>query len=110
MSRPLKQRHEVRQEIRDTINETAGGIESDRAPALTRPVPDQYRVPENLPDTMKRDHLHFPRFVFQLEREPVAFLEIDFSEGDADDLVCGMVHVPDFKRGRSKVFVPADFV
>lgn len=57
---------------------------------------------------MKGDLRHFPRLIFQLERELVSFFEIDFSERDADDLVCRMVQVSDFKRRRSEAFVPAD--
>jgi hypothetical protein len=76
----------------------------------TRPIPDWNSIPENLSNTMKRDHQHLTRFVFQLKRELVPFLEMDFDEGDADDLFCGMVQVSDLKIGCSEFFVPANSV
>jgi hypothetical protein len=59
---------------------------------------------------MKRDHQHLTRFVFQLERELVPLLKMDFGEGDADDLFDGMIQVSDLKIGCSEFSVPADFV
>jgi hypothetical protein len=59
---------------------------------------------------MKRDHQHLTSFVFQLERELVTLLNTDFGEGDADDLLGGMIQVSDLKMGCSEFSVPADSV
>ena len=59
---------------------------------------------------MKRDHQHLTRFVFQLERELVPLLKMDFGEGDADDLFGGMIQVSNLKIGCSEFSVPADSV
>jgi hypothetical protein len=57
---------------------------------------------------MKRDHQHLTRFVFHLERELVSLLKMDFGEGDADDLLGGMIQVSDLKMGCSEFSIPAD--
>jgi hypothetical protein len=57
---------------------------------------------------MKRDHQHLTRFIFQLERELVSLLKMNFGEGDADDLFGGMIQVSDLKTCCSKFSVPAD--
>ena len=59
---------------------------------------------------MKRDHQHLTRFVFKLEPELVSLLKMDFGEGDADDLLGGMIQISDLKIGCSEFSVPADSV
>ena len=59
---------------------------------------------------MKRNHQDLACFVFQLKRELVPSLEMDFGEGDEDDLFRGMVQEPDLKMSFSELFVPANSV